>query len=60
MICLDCGSMEIRTFSKWNKDKKGWEWINGCNKCDWELIDVELTIIKLDELAKLAKGETIR
>jgi len=60
LICPDCGSKEIRTFSKWNKKLKSWDWLNGCNKCDWELIDDEITSIKLDELTKLAKGETIQ
>lgn len=36
MECPECKSTSVRTFSFFNKERDCWEWINGCNDCEWE------------------------
>jgi len=59
MNCPKCESDQIRSFSKWNENLKIWEWMDGCNNCDWEQINIELTQLKKEERIALANGETL-
>lgn len=36
MKCPECNSQNVRTFSNFNKETDRWDWMNGCNNCDWE------------------------
>jgi hypothetical protein len=40
-VCPKCQHHKVRTIQVWQDDK--WQWLNGCNNCDWEKIvgDVE-------------------
>jgi len=34
--CPECNGINIRTFSNWNERYSRWEWMKGCNQCNWE------------------------
>jgi len=36
MECPDCGSKNVRIYSQFNKESDRWDWMNGCNECDWQ------------------------
>ena len=39
--CPDCNVTNLRTFSQFNKKTDRWEWLKGCNDCDFVERDLE-------------------
>jgi len=37
--CPECRGTDIRTFSHYNEKDERWEWMKGCNNCDWQSVD---------------------
>ncbi len=41
LVCPECKSGDVRTYSNFNKEEDRWEWRNGCNNCTWEIRNEE-------------------